>query len=189
MNEVVEPGVIYHRGNNSWLLGEPNNQMTERLQATVGLMQQAGLGAEASSDIRRHILVKLLRNSALSPLCALTRLDVQQLAQRADLVRMCEDLSQEVARTAQAMGWNIDEAQQAEVRIWQAGGALSGQKVSGSKPSMLQDILLGRPTEIDGMLGELQQLARTYSVATPAIDHMVALVKGLEAALNVSPPA
>ena len=186
MNEVLEPGVIFHRGNNRWLLGEPNNQMSERLQATVGLMQQAGLGAEASNDIRRHVLIKLLRNSALSSLCALTRLDVQQLAQRADLVRICEDLSLEVARTAQAMGWNIDEAQQAEVRIWQAGGALSGKKVTGSKPSMLQDILAGRPMETDGILGELQQLARTFGVVTPAIDLMVSLLKGLEA--SISPP-
>ena len=84
------------------------------------------------------------------------------------------------------MGWNIDEAQRAEVRIWQAGGALSGDKVTGSKPSMLQDILAGRPMETDGILGELQQLARTFGVVTPAIDLMVSLLKGLEA--SISPP-
>lgn len=182
MNEVVAPGVILHSGNNRWVLGEPDNRISARLQATVSLMKQAGLQADATPDLRLQILTKLLRNSALNPVCALTRLDVYQVGQRADLVLLCRQLSEEVARTAKAMGWNLDEALEVERAALADGGLMTGDKVKGVRPSMLQDVLACRRTEIAAILGETQQFARTCKVPTPAIDHLYALVAGLEAA-------
>ncbi|MES2537112.1 MAG: 2-dehydropantoate 2-reductase [Pseudomonadota bacterium] len=184
MNEVTGPGEIYHRGNNSWIMGEPDNQMSGRLEKTVGLLRRAGLAAEASSDIRLNVLTKLLRNAALNPICALTRLDVQQVAGRADLVRLSRCLTEEAANTALAMGWDLSACLETEAQALQNGGAIRGDKVMGTKPSMLQDVLASRPTEVDAILGELQQFARDHGVATPTIDHVYALLKGLDASMR-----
>ena len=45
------------------------------------------------------------------------------------------------------------------------------------KPSILQDLELGRPMEIDGIYGAALELARLAGVATPTLDRLVALVR------------
>jgi 2-dehydropantoate 2-reductase len=46
---------------------------------------------------------------------------------------------------------------------------------------MREDLVRRRPTEIDTIHGAVARLARAHGLATPTIDAMVALVKGLEA--------
>jgi 2-dehydropantoate 2-reductase len=48
------------------------------------------------------------------------------------------------------------------------------------KPSMLQDVLARRATEIDVLNGGISAEGQRVGVATPLHDCMVALVKGLE---------
>ena len=48
------------------------------------------------------------------------------------------------------------------------------------KPSMLQDVLARRPTEIDVLNGGIAAEGRRAGVPTPRHDSMVALVEGLE---------
>jgi 2-dehydropantoate 2-reductase len=48
------------------------------------------------------------------------------------------------------------------------------------KPSMLQDVLARRPTEIDVLNGGVSAEGRRVGVPTPLHDSMVALVHGLE---------
>jgi 2-dehydropantoate 2-reductase len=50
----------------------------------------------------------------------------------------------------------------------------------GHKPSMLQDVLARRPTEVDVLNGGIAAEGRRCGVATPGHDAMVALVHGLE---------
>jgi 2-dehydropantoate 2-reductase len=50
------------------------------------------------------------------------------------------------------------------------------------KPSMLQDVLARRATEIDVLNGGIADEGRRVGVATPAHDAMVALVHGLDSA-------
>ena len=45
------------------------------------------------------------------------------------------------------------------------------------KPSILQDLELGRPMEIDGLFDAPLVLARIAGVATPTLDLLVALCK------------
>ena len=86
-NEVVAPGKVVHHANNRWVLGEPDDTLTPRLTTAVELLQTAGLGAEISTGLRREIGIKLLRNAAFNPLCALTRLNAGDLAAAPDLAR------------------------------------------------------------------------------------------------------
>ena len=54
-----------------------------------------------------------------------------------------------------------------------AGAASVGEH----KTSMLQDLELGRPMEIDALVTGVQELGRLTGVATPAIDIVLALVR------------
>ena len=44
------------------------------------------------------------------------------------------------------------------------------------RPSILQDLELGRPMEIDGIFGTARFLARRAGVATPVLDMLTALM-------------
>jgi len=56
----------------------------------------------------------------------------------------------------------------------------TGGGTGASKSSMREDIIRKRRTEIDTIHGAVTRLARMHDVATPTLDAMVALVKGLE---------
>ncbi len=54
-----------------------------------------------------------------------------------------------------------------------AGGAAVG----AHKTSMLQDLELGRPMEIDALVTVVQELGRLVEVPTPTIDVVLALIQ------------
>ena len=56
----------------------------------------------------------------------------------------------------------------------------AGGGTGNSKSSMREDIIRRRRTEIDTIHGAVARLARRHGVATPTIDTMVALAKGLQ---------
>ncbi|MEQ8695931.1 MAG: ketopantoate reductase C-terminal domain-containing protein, partial [Bauldia litoralis] len=53
--------------------------------------------------------------------------------------------------------------------------------VGAHKTSMLQDLELGRPMEIDALVTAVQELGRLVDVPTPSIDSVLALVRHLAA--------
>ncbi|MBX9696120.1 MAG: hypothetical protein K2Z81_27275, partial [Cyanobacteria bacterium] len=60
--------------------------------------------------------------------------------------------------------------------------ATRAQPGPSSTPSMLQDILLKRPVEVEAHLGQTQAFAREKNVATPTIDIVLPLLRGLDKA-------
>jgi 2-dehydropantoate 2-reductase len=179
-NQVVAPGKVVHQANNRWVLGEPDDTLTPRLTTAVELLQTAGLGAEISTDLRREIGIKLLRNAAFNPLCALTRLNAGDLAAAPDLAALAQNLSDEVTAVMGAIGWPLPPFRIADV-LGSDGGPGARSTV---KPSMLQDAEAGRPMEVEALVGQLQQFARERDLRIPTIDAVYALIAGLDAAVR-----
>lgn len=179
-NEVVAPGQVIHRANNRWVLGEPDGVVTSRLTTTVELLAAAGLGAEISTDLRREIGTKLLRNAAFNPLCALTRLNAGDLATAPGLAELAQTLSDEAAAVLGAVGWDLPAFRIADVLGPDRGPGAR----SAVKPSMLQDVEAGRPLEVEALVGQLQQFAWERGLRTPTIDAIYALIAGLDAAIR-----
>ena len=51
------------------------------------------------------------------------------------------------------------------------------REVGAHKTSMLQDLELGRPLEIDALVTAVQELGEPTGVATPTIDIVLALIR------------
>lgn len=68
----------------------------------------------------------------------------------------------------------------AKIAVYGAGavGSVMAVLLAEDTPviSMLQDLLAGRPLEVDAQLVAVQQLARAVNVVTPALDSMLALL-------------
>lgn len=183
-NEVIAPGVIRHTGPNRWLLGEPDGSDSVRLRATVDVMKHAGLGAEASPDLRREVWAKLMRNAALNPLCALTRLPSGGLSGDPELLAIGDGIIGELVAIAAAHGSHVEDQAEASRSALRRVGAAGGTPIGGTRPSMLQDALAGRPTEVEAILGQLQAFAREAGVPCPHIDGVLPLMRGLDRSLR-----
>lgn len=183
-NEVIAPGTVRHLGNNRWVLGEPDGSLSARLNAAVELLRAAGIHAETSPDLRTEIWAKLLRNASINSLCALTRLPVDGLAEDPELLAQAEALVEDIVVVARSQGSDVSQQLSAAREQLRRGGAEAGTRpVRGLRPSMLQDVLAGRPLEVEAIVGQVQALARESGVACPAIDAVLPILRGLNRSL------
>ena len=179
-NEVVKPGVVRHSANNLWLLGEPDNNRSERLLRVTGVLCDSQLCAEAVTDIRKRIWTKLLRNAPLNSLCALTRLTVDQLSCDRQLLALCDSVVDEIAAIAAAGGVDLLDQVEIAKEAPKLGASIGGSAVTGIRPSMLQDAMSGRTMEVEAILGQVQQFARSTGTPCPVLDVLLPLARGLD---------
>ncbi len=172
---IEAPGVVrYDAPGDSWFGPfEARPAPMDEVEQLAQLLTAGGLRTHAVKDARGPQWTKVIFNAATSPLAALTGLPVG---------RVCTDtgLRQQVDRL-------IAEA---EVVCAHAGIVLARSprdavdeaiaEAYDHKPSMLQDVLARRATEIDVLSGGISAAGRQVGVPTPLHDCMVALVQGLE---------
>ncbi|MDB5846399.1 MAG: hypothetical protein JWP29_151 [Rhodoferax sp.] len=177
-NEVVTPGLIRHNGSNFWPVGEPDNTDSYRLRLTVELLQSAGLGAIASTNIRREVFAKLLRNASVNGICALTGLPVEWLSQEPSVMALTLAVMDEVVLIAKAHGVDIGE-EAARYRELPTPGPDQPMAL-GLRPSMLQDVLARRPMEVEAIVGQTCAFALEAGLACPALTAILPLLRGLD---------
>ena len=167
--ELREPGVILHRSANRFSLGEPTGARSERVTILAALLSDAGLKAPIRARIRDEIWIKLWGNASFNPLSALTGATLAQIAGDPDTRRIVSRIMSEIQLVGEAHGARF--AVSIDKRI--AGAAALGEH----KTSMLQDLELRRPLEIDALVGAVQELAVLAGVSTPNLDMILALIK------------
>ena len=86
------------------------------------------------------------------------------------------------SRSAEGVALDVAEAREVLMKLVDTSGGGTGN----SKSSMREDIIRKRRTEIDTIHGAVARLARRHKVATPTIDTMVAMVKGLQSQLSAA---
>ncbi len=166
---VVAPGEIEVENARSRLvLGEPDGTASGRTQALAEVLQAGGVTIDVSPRIRDAIWAKLLLNLASGPLAVLTGSPPGRY--------LAESACQDAVRTILAEGTAIATALGCKVSPDVDGQIRNGRKMT-HKPSVLQDLELGRPMEIDGIYGVPLDLARLYGVATPLLDLLVAMTR------------
>ena len=177
-NDLAAPGVIVHTGVNHFILGEPDGTMSARLNAAAEVFRRGGIDARVSGDLRRDVWHKLVNNAAGNTLCALSRADLGGLGADPELRALSISVMQETLAVGAALGWDLRE----ELDV--ASAARRGKP--GQRPSMLQDVLLGRPVEVEAVLGQIQAFARDARTAVPSIDVILPLLRGLDRSLRAA---
>ena len=177
-NDLVEPGVIVHTGPNHYILGEPDGSASARLNAVADVFKRAGIDARVSRDLRRDIWQKLVNNASGNTLAALSRTDLGGLGADEGLRALSIRRMQEVLAVAAALGWDLRSELDVE--------ALARRGKPGQRPSMLQDVLAGRPMEVEALLGQVQSFARETKTPVPTVDVILPLLRGLDRALRAA---
>jgi 2-dehydropantoate 2-reductase len=166
--EITEPGVIKHTYGERFTLGEPSGEKTERVKALAKAMVDAGLKAPVR-NIRDEIWVKLWGNLCFNPISALTQATLDVIA--------TDPGTRGVARTMMLEAKDIGEKLGVNFRVDVEKRINGAADVGAHTTSMLQDLQLGRPMEIDALLTAVQELGRIVDVPTPTIDVVLPLVQ------------
>ena len=166
---IAAPGVIDHSYGDRFSLGEPSGDRSARANALSALLISAGLKAPVRPRIRDELWVKLWGNMAFNPISALTTATLDVITGEPDSRAVARAMMLEAQAVAEALG--ITFAIDVDKRI--AGAA----EVGRHKTSMLQDMEMGRPLEIEAILGAVVEMADWVGRAVPISRAMVALVR------------
>jgi 2-dehydropantoate 2-reductase len=172
---VPEPGVVHLDAPGDTWLGpfEPQPARMDEVRQLAGLLTDGGLPTVALADSRGAQWTKLIFNSATSPVAALTGLTMGGLGAVAEVRELVRGLVAEGRAVADALGITLDGDPMELIDD-------AAQHAAGHQPSMLQDVLARRATEV-GVLNEgIVRQAREAGVPVPAHQAVTALIHGLE---------
>ncbi len=167
--EISAPGKVSHLSGNRFSLGEPSGERSNRVTRLSEIMIASGLKAPVRTNIRDEIWIKLWGNCSFNPVSALTGGTLAGIANDPDTRAVIAAIMEETQEVGEALGVRFPIS--IDKRI--AGAAAIGEH----RTSMLQDLEMGRPMEIDALVGAVQELARLTQIKTPILDSVLALTK------------
>src|SRR5947207_2630685 len=188
---MYEPGHAMRTdtGKIGFKLGELDGRDTARARALASILSDVA-PAQVTTNLWGERWSKLAVNCMANPLAGLSGLGSAEVRSEPAPRRIAILIAAEVVRVSRASGYEIEpiygiEAQRfvdavegrglAEVERDMAAGA---RHLRGGRPSLLQDVLRGRRTEIDYLNGYVCQEGRRVGIETPVND---AVVKAIHA--------
>jgi len=143
------------------------------LRAIETLLAGAGFNCAATREIATDIWEKVAFNGALNALGAITRRTNGEL-DNPDGRAIAHAVVDEAVAAGTALGVPVERAR----ILAKIDGALTQHRAH--KGSMLQDVLAGRPTEIDFINGAIVRAAERAGLAAPVNQTLVRLVHLIE---------
>jgi len=121
-------------------------------------------------DVDQLVWEKLLCNVAFSGTCSVLEWTIGQVLADASAWQVAAGCAREVFAVAQARGIRLSfDDPVAYARAF-------GEKIPDARPSMLLDLLAGRPCEIDVLNGAIPPAAREVGLRAPVNETITALV-------------
>ena len=173
------PGHAHHNGMELVRLGELEGGITERLERVGGVWRDAGFNVKCFDDINQLVWEKFVCNVTYSGSCTIFECPIAGVHGNEHAWQVASACAAEAyaAGAAKGVHFSFDDPV-AHVREF-------GEKIPNSRPSMLQDYLAGRPSEIDAINGMVPIVAREAGTAAPYNEVVTAIVKAKERAIGV----
>ena len=173
------PGHAHHNGMELVRLGELDGGITERLERVGRVWRDAGFNVKCFDDINQLVWEKFVCNVTYSGSCTIFECTIAEVQGNEHAWQVASSCAAEAhaAGVAKGVHFSFDDPI-AHVREF-------GRKIPNSRPSMLQDYLAGRPSEIDAINGMVPVVAREVGTAAPYNEVVTAIVKAKERARAV----
>lgn len=166
--EMAGPGHLRHHGRGELVI-EPSPRSAAVAQALIA----AGVPTEVSDNVRGALWAKLILNCAYNALSAVGRIAYGELVQRPGVQDVMRDVVAECRAVAAADGVTLPGDVDLAVR-----------RIAETMPSQFsstaQDLMRGKPSEIDFLNGFVVRRGDALSVPTPANRALWAVVRLLE---------
>ena len=172
---IVGPGHVHHDGWELVRLGERHGPATARIERIAKTWADAGFRVQVYDDVDQLVWEKLVCNVCFSATCAILERTIGGVLDDAAAWRVASRCAQEAYDVARARGIRLGfDDPVAYTRSF-------GEKIRDARPSMLLDLLAGRPCEIDAINGAIPPAAREVGLAAPVNETVSALVRAKSA--------
>ena len=156
--------------------GERDGRMTERVAAVDRYLTACGIISEPCGDILTKQWAKLMINVGLNQTAAAFDLTYEGLRTPGPAQDKMRQAMQEVIRLANLEGVPLPPDCDSK---W-LDANMPGFNADGM-PSMRQDVLARRPTEVEEFAGVIRRLGRKHGMPTPANDFFYDAIRRIEA--------
>ncbi|MFM0207565.1 2-dehydropantoate 2-reductase [Paraburkholderia sediminicola] len=173
--DLIGPGQVSSHGDGGIRMMSADGVARPEVDAIAAALDSAGLCCVVDRNVWAAIWEKVAFNAALNSLCAVTGCAVDGLGAVPDGPQLAAGIVTEVLAVARARG--ID----ADLHGCLANVSHAIETHHGHKPSMLQDVLAGRRTEIESINGAVVAAAREVGVPVTHTATMLQLVRLVEA--------
>jgi len=162
ISTVAGPGHIRHGGMEPYVaFGELDNRPSARAERLRAAFERAGVRAEIPPDIHVALWEKFLFIAPFAGLGAVTRMSVGVLRSVPPLRQMLEQAIAEAFAVGRARGVPLPDDAPARTMA-----LIDGLPAEGTT-SMQRDIVAGRPSELDYLVGAVVRLGEAAGVDTP----------------------
>ena len=172
---MIGPGHAHHNGMSAINIAEAAGGLTQRLERVRSVWTSSGFHCEVFEDIWPVVWSKLNANIAVSATCSLFGLVTGEVRANAPAWELSKACVLETSAVAAAKGIKLlydDPIQWVSDFI---------AKMPKARPSMYQDVLAGRRSEIDTIHGGVVAEGQRVGVPTPTCAFMVTAVRALQA--------
>lgn len=176
----VGPGEIRHAGVGETVIGRWRGVDEAELVRVRDVLDAAGVPTRVTSDVRTELWAKVLVNASINPLAALAGVPNGRLVRDKRLRSALEAVCREASAVARAEGAAVDPTEIVQRTT------LVARRTADNRSSMLQDLDLGRRTEIDAITGAILRAADRHAIPVPLNRALHALVKARERRLPSS---
>jgi 2-dehydropantoate 2-reductase len=191
---LYEPGHVQRTDDPErigYRVGEVHGRVTPRIRRLAEALSHAAKTV-VTTNLWGERWAKLAINCMANPIAGLTGLGSAASRQHPETRRLAIHIAAEVVRVGEALGYQVEPigsipapmireaaegkgVEEVEMRL------LEDARRSGEgRPSLLQDILKGRRTEIDHLNGLVARLGAQVGIPTPLNSAIVPLVKEVE---------
>ncbi len=166
---IEAPGVIRQFSQiRRIVVGELDGQITPRMETIVAAFVNTGATVEVTRNIRGVLWTKLVFIAAISSVGSLTRLEMGDYRDVPETRGLLVELMREVEAVGRASGAALRD------NVVEEALAIMDSAVPTIRPSMQIDVVSGRPSEIESIIGVIGRGGRALGVRTPAADMVYA---------------
>jgi 2-dehydropantoate 2-reductase len=161
-SQILAPGIVRQVSQfRRVIAGEMNGPVTPRVEAIVAALQRAGADAEASADIQKERWIKFAFIAPFSGVGAVTRVPAGEIVTCPEARAMVEAAVREVEIVGRAQGVALDPD------VVPKNMAFMDNLAPTQMASMQRDILEGRPSELESMIGVMVRFGAELDVPVP----------------------
>lgn len=177
---IIAPGETQLNGNGPVELQNSHPEEEEAARVIVNILKDSGLFGEYSKNVKYTTWRKACINGTMNALCALLDASIDQLFKSPSIDSLLNGIVDEFAAVAKAQD-DIEIDRDEMIHYLKEVASRLGSHY----PSMHQDLINKRPTEIDFLNGAVVEAAEKYGIKTPHCRRMTDLIHAKEAVLGI----
>lgn len=175
-SDLDGPGHVVAKGSGISKIMALDPKLDGVVQTVAKMLNDGGINTIISNQVMVDIWEKVAFNAAMNTTTMLTTLTVGKMGGTPEGGRLVRKISKEVVDTANAVG-----VEASLDRVYKTLEKVLDPKMSGDhKPSMLQDRMYQRKTEIDTICGYVIDKAKEVGKSADSLETIYMLIKTIE---------